>query len=251
MPEIVIPLSLEESYVVHSTVYLSDRFFILQTPQVKGWLGEFTVKLIVGKDKPSKKRVINNLKLRIDDGKTAQVDHVVINEKGVFVIETKNYSGRIYGRESHLEWTQVLNYGKVKNKLYNPIKQNKTHIYYISKFLPEAIPINSIVVFVRGNTQYINADGVYTLGELKSALLQNNGTTLSPKQIEETYMVLSNANDSSITNQEHIQNIYAMQQNITNDFCPRCGKKLTLRHGKNGGFMGCTGYPNCKFTKRI
>ncbi|MDR0778247.1 MAG: topoisomerase DNA-binding C4 zinc finger domain-containing protein [Methanomassiliicoccaceae archaeon] len=33
--------------------------------------------------------------------------------------------------------------------------------------------------------------------------------------------------------------------------CPRCGKMLVLRNGKNGQFYGCSGYPNCRFTKNI
>ena len=58
--------------------------------------------------------------LQLDNGKTSQIDHIVINSEGVFVIETKNYAGRIYGNDNQLEWTQVLVYGKVKNKLkYN------------------------------------------------------------------------------------------------------------------------------------
>ena len=88
----------------------------LETPQFKGWLGEFMVKVTIGKNKPSEKYVINNLKLRVDEQKTSQIDHIVINPNGVFIIETKNYSGRIYGQESQLEWTQVLGYGKIKNK---------------------------------------------------------------------------------------------------------------------------------------
>ena len=48
--------------------------------------------------------------------KTHQIDHVIVSSKGIFSVETKNYSGRIYGEDNQKEWTQVLNYGKVKNK---------------------------------------------------------------------------------------------------------------------------------------
>ena len=221
----------------------------METPQFRGWLGESMVKLTIGKNKPSEKYVINNLKLRIDEHKTSQIDHIVINANGVFVIETKNYSGRIYGQESQPEWTQVLGYGKIKNKLYNPIRQNKTHLYHISNLLPETTPLYPIVVFAQGNTKYINANGVYTLGGLRRMLNHRNSTTLSREQMEEIYTILSNANDCSITNREHVQNIRTMKQSLSHDICPRCGKKLVLRHGKNGDFMGCTGYPHCKFTK--
>jgi DNA topoisomerase I len=33
--------------------------------------------------------------------------------------------------------------------------------------------------------------------------------------------------------------------------CPRCGKKLKLRMGKNGLFVACSGYPKCTFTENI
>ena len=109
---------------------------VFQVPGVKGRVGELFVKLVVGKTKVNEQYVIHNLKLRIDTNKTSQIDHIVINRNGIFVIETKNYSGRIYGQESQQEWTQVLAYGKVKNRLYNPIKQNKSHVYHISNLLP-------------------------------------------------------------------------------------------------------------------
>ena len=223
----------------------------LRTPQGRGWLGELKVKLVIGRTKPDIKYVINNLTLRIGENKTSQIDHVVINEHGVFIIETKNYSGRIYGNETQLEWTQVLNYGNVKNKLYNPIKQNRTHLYHISNLLNGKLPLFSAVVFVQGNTQYINASGVYNLRELRRLLKSNTGEYLSPEKMEEAYKTLLNANDASITKREHIQNININKQNISSNICPRCGKALVLRKGKNGNFMGCIGYPQCEFTKNI
>lgn len=33
--------------------------------------------------------------------------------------------------------------------------------------------------------------------------------------------------------------------------CPECGKPLLERHGRNGKFIGCSGFPDCKYTKAI
>ncbi|MHA1966862.1 MAG: topoisomerase DNA-binding C4 zinc finger domain-containing protein, partial [Candidatus Hodarchaeales archaeon] len=33
--------------------------------------------------------------------------------------------------------------------------------------------------------------------------------------------------------------------------CPKCGKKLVKREGKTGSFWGCTGYPDCHYTRNI
>lgn len=36
-----------------------------------------------------------------------------------------------------------------------------------------------------------------------------------------------------------------------NDNCPTCGGKLIQRSGKFGKFIGCSNYPNCKYTEKI
>jgi hypothetical protein len=35
------------------------------------------------------------------------------------------------------------------------------------------------------------------------------------------------------------------------DICPECGSLLKQRKGRFGSFMGCTGYPQCRFTRPI
>ena len=186
---------------------------LMKSPWFIGAFGEWRVKIALGKTVEGSRYVINNLMLQSKDGKTSQIDHILINKNGIFVIETKNYSGRIYGNESQLEWTQVLNYGKVKNKLYNPVKQNKTHIYHISNILSERFTINSAVVFVQGNIQYIESRNVYDLKGLKR-LIGRGETVLSSDQMKKIYNELIVANDQSISLREHVENIENMKQNI-------------------------------------
>ena len=69
--------------------------------------------------------------------KSSQIDNIVIRPNGVFVIETKNYAGRVYGNDSQRVWTQVLAYGNNKNRFYNPVKQNATHIYFLARVLKQ------------------------------------------------------------------------------------------------------------------
>ena len=33
--------------------------------------------------------------------------------------------------------------------------------------------------------------------------------------------------------------------------CPECGSKLVKKNGRNGRFIGCSGYPKCRYTKSI
>ena len=229
---------------------------LLRSPYIKGFLGEYIVKLIIGKpsEEPGKEKfLIHNFILQYDFGKTSQIDHIVVNTEGVFVIETKNYSGCIYGNDTQREWTQVLNYGRTKYRFYNPVKQNYTHMHRIKNILPDKTPIFSIVVFVKGNIAYIESMNVYTPWDLFSILNPRIPEhRLSPGEIKEISNILvANNRSSEISNFEHIQNIRNMQENIDNGLCPRCQGNLVVRHGKNGYFMGCSNYPKCKFTKEL
>ena len=231
--------------VVAAYFYISSE---LTPNNINGKIGESLVQNILGKTIPSEQYVINKLMLNLGEKKSCQIDHVLINSSGVFVIETKNWAGRIYGKENDQNWTQVLKRTK-KRKLHNPIKQNKTHIYHISNILSEKLPIFSVVVLVQGNTKKINAPGVYTLEELKE-LISKKDNTITSEQMKKAYDELWQANDFTILNEEHTRNVKNMVKNIDTT-CPRCGKKLVERNGKNGAFMGCSGYPKCRFTKSI
>ena len=224
-----------------------SRLFFRRTSESIGNKGEFWVKYMIGETIENERYVINNLTLE-HDGKSSQIDHIVINQRGVFVIETKNYSGQIYGNENQQEWTQVLSYGKVKNKLYNPLKQNATHIYNVKRIIGN-LPIRSLVVFVQDNTQNIDAPDVIPLKKLNH-VLDSGESVLSCQEMRTAYDALLE-NKSDITKEEHIQNIKEQQFNLRCGYCPRCGNKLIIKTGKYGEFWGCSNYPKCKFIKNI
>lgn len=65
---------------------------------------------------------------------------LLINNHGVFVFESKNYSGWIFGNERSKTWTQTLPQGKGKSHkehFLNPIMQNKLHIKWIKSLIGE------------------------------------------------------------------------------------------------------------------
>lgn len=101
----------------------------------KGAYGEYlTYRILEGC--PGYKRLLANVYLPKEDGSTTEVDVVMLSEAGVFVFESKNYSWWIFGDEKSKMWTQVLN-KHTKNKLYNPIWQNRGHISAMQKALSE------------------------------------------------------------------------------------------------------------------
>ena len=79
-----------------------------------------------------------------------QIDCLAVNSQGIFIFESKDYLGYIYGRGNDRFWTQVTQYGKAKYRFYNPIRQNQTHIRAVREVLgpaTERCPIYSVVVF--------------------------------------------------------------------------------------------------------
>lgn len=73
------------------------------------------------------RRIMTNVYLPKAEGGWTEVDLLMIAETGVYVFESKNYSGWIFGDEKDKSWTQVIK-GSKKYRFYNPIWQNKGHI---------------------------------------------------------------------------------------------------------------------------
>ncbi len=223
--------------------------YILHLPSVKGKMGEHKVAKLLKKLSKENERVINNLTIENKTSShTHQIDHIFITNKGLFVIETKNYAGRVYGNDNQKEWTQVLNYGKVKNKFYSPVKQNETHIYAIKEILGN-ISITNIVFFADKYSDYTDSSYVYTKKRFKKYYKSLKENIYTNEEIETMYNTLLE-NKSLTKNKDHINNIKELKENINNNICPRCGSKLLERTGKYGKFLGCSNYPKCKFIKK-
>ena len=159
-------------------IILVAAIIVLRTPKGKGALGEFKV------NRTAKKYGIlfKNYIIKDDMDFTHQIDTILVSSKGVFVIETKNYAGRIYGDDNSREWTQVLNYGKEKNRFYSPVKQNESHCYQVSKILPRNTQIYSYVVFTSNNTENIKSNSTIRLKDFNK-IMGYYGDVLDEKQI--------------------------------------------------------------------
>lgn len=228
--------------------------FVLSLPAVKGAIGEANVnRALKSLSRKYGGSYIHNVIIPDEQGKTSQIDHVYVGPKGVFVIETKNYSGRIYGSEGQKEWTQVLAYGKVKNKLYNPHMQNRTHIRRLQGVLSKEVPMENVVVFVEGNTDFIDCDGVYTVREFKRYVRQHDASLAQDDATGILKEIQTYKDNPVATSKEHVRQIQETQKGIKEGICPRCGGVLVERTSKADGrkFLGCSNYPKCKFTKKI
>ena len=221
----------------------------------KGRIGEHRVAHILSRLPEDRYRVINNLLLRTSSGSTTQIDHVVISQYGIFVIETKFYKGWIYGGENSEFWTQN-NYGN-KYTLRNPILQNAGHVRALRQLLKDYgdIPFIPIVAFSRQATLGVSSGTpVIYWNQIRKVIGQFKEKRIAPDAVTGIYnkLIESNIPDSKESRREHIRNVrsYEDRRNIAvaSGKCPRCGGNLVLRHGKYGSFYGCSNYPRCKFT---
>lgn len=241
--------------------------------EYKGRRGEKKVSRIVKRVfKRATTVQIRNLCLPWPDGRTAQIDEIVIAESGIYVIEVKNYKGWIFGNENSQYWTQVLSTGNrgesIKNRLYNPIRQNNSHIYSIKKNLKGYKgPIHSLIVFsdeAEFKDVTVNSSSVYVLyqSNLRRALDEIDSEykgSLSEDEIvdiREKLLLASLEADSSnhIVNVKH--QIAVKKERIEKGLCPQCGAPLVVRIAKKGSnagsqFLGCTRYPYCRYTRNI
>lgn len=96
------------------------------------------------------KRFLCNCYVPKEDGTTSEIDVLMITQAGIFVFEMKNYSGWIFGSQDDYQWTQVFP-NKRKERFYNPLKQNATHVLTLQRYLQGfgPIPYYPIVVFGR------------------------------------------------------------------------------------------------------
>jgi hypothetical protein len=141
-------------------------------------------------------------------GGTTQVDHILVSRFGVFVIETKDYSGWIFGNAKHDFWTQVK--FNIKYKFQNPIRQNYRHVQAVQElldFLPST-SVQSLVVFV-GNAEFKTEmpDGVFALESFiahvkncSEEVMSMNRLQFSIGRIEATRLAISGETDL-----EHVQ----------------------------------------------
>ena len=100
----------------------------------KGVLGETVINIAMWlKLEKDVYHRLNNITLPLADGGSTQIDHVIVSMYGIFVIETKNYKGWIFGNEKQRQWTQVI-MGR-KYKFQNPLRQNYLHIKTLADLL--------------------------------------------------------------------------------------------------------------------
>ena len=79
-------------------------------------------------------KLLTNIYLPKVNGTTTEIDLIMISATGIYVFESKNFSGWIFGDENSKYWKQIFRGGR-HYQFYNPIWQNKKHISVLKQHL--------------------------------------------------------------------------------------------------------------------
>ncbi|MDD3795304.1 MAG: nuclease-related domain-containing protein [Lachnospiraceae bacterium] len=173
----------------------------------KGQEGEAAVAQILF-GLPDRKYIVFHDVMLHRENRTSQIDHVVISRYGIFVIETKNYSGYIRGKDKWEEWIQFA--GRKKYFFRNPVRQNYGHIKALQELLdfPDKV-FYSIIVFP--DTTRLNVrsrKAIIPMSRLRRYIRFRWWRRLSKKEREEAAEQLRLHNDSSrAARKEHVREV--------------------------------------------
>jgi hypothetical protein len=211
----------------------------------KGEIGEYKIDIQLDQ-LPKDCRYLSNLLIKNPKAKSgySQIDHVVLAPYGIFVIETKNYQGTIYGGKDRKTWSV-----NGKFKMMNPFVQNYGHIKALASLIDQKYQkfFISMVSFTKRSTFKVDLDYrkiasneliVYDI-ELSEFIhrkvsvlkIQNKEPLLSEREISMIFDVFSKADikDPAIR-REHEQELQARATNTnttTQQTCSMCNKPVS------------------------
>ncbi len=232
---------------------------VIKTSWFKGITGEFIVN-ILGRLFLDKHvyHLIKNVTLPTENG-TTQIDHIIVSIYGVFVVETKNMKGWIFGDRTQKTWTQKIY--KHTTTFQNPLHQNYKHVKTLESLLGlNDQQVHSLVVFVGDSTFKTEMPENVTYGRGYVRFIKSKRqSVLSEADVD---AILSKINAGMLTrsfktNREHAKHVnQIVSEKKKESVCPKCGSPMVLREAKNGQnagnqFWGCSRFPQCKGVLKI
>jgi restriction system protein len=222
-------------------------------PYIKGWVGEAKTRLSQKIFLDSKVySSFTNFIIKDELGST-QIDHIIVSKYGIFVVETKEWTGWIYGSERAEKWTQNI-FGN-KTQILNPLRQNYRHTMSLSKYLEIAheklkpivmiwgdcefktkMPVNVIRGGIQGTADYVKSFSEVLFTDQEVIDICNK-------------LKSGKAEMNLLSGWHHVRSL--KQQHDSKNICPKCGGKLVERNGKSGPFIGCDRFPKCRYTREL
>lgn len=185
---------------------------------------------------------------------TTQIDHLLVSPHGLFIVETKNKKGWIFGGGRQRKWTQSI-YGK-NYSFQNPVEQTFRQKKILSEFLDLDEDLIHTVIYFVGDCKFKTDLPANVIRKRLGKYVKSfNNQVLSTEEVQRIVETLEqHLDESTLTTRDHVRSLRQRHRSTT--FCPRCGSKLverTARKGPNAGatFLGCENFPKCMFTRDV
>ncbi|ELY1990502.1 NERD domain-containing protein [Vibrio harveyi] len=231
---------------------------VFKSRWLKGVFGEFLVNRLLSKLPESDYTLIKDVTLPTNDG-TTQVDHIVVSRYGIFVVETKNMKGWIFGSARQKQWTQKIY--RHSSKFQNPLHQNYKHIKALETLLGcSEEHLHSVIVFIGDSTfkAEMPPNVTYARGSIRY-IQQFNDVVFSDNdyaRLTESInrLKLKRGVITDLKHRKHVKEVVASK--VSSNECPRCGSEMVLRETKRGEnigkqFWGCSTFPKCRAVKQF
>ena len=143
--------------------------------------------------------LLSNLKISYD-GKKAEIDKLIINSHGIFIIEVKNYNGILKGIPDDYNWlqTKVSPGGNIFTKeVQNPIRQVKRQTYILSKCLKEQGIyhwIDGYLLFINNNSPITDKMILCDTKDIYKAIHYNTVDIMSKETVRKIVLILKEEN---------------------------------------------------------
>ena len=186
---------------------------VLRRPGFKGWVGEQRLqRLIRAQLNPLVYVDLHNVTLPTAAGST-QIDHLIFSPYGLFVLETKNFRGWIFGTERQSQWTQQI--FKKRSRFQNPLRQNYKHTKAIQELLGVAPEyVHSVIAFVGDCEFKTEMPPQVTRGDGFVSHIQSfTQTVWSPEQMQDLLDKLEavRLQPGRATDQQHVAHVKELQ----------------------------------------
>lgn len=222
----------------------------------KGQYGEFLIGYALDGNLPGEYLLLSNLYIPYRDY-TTEIDLVMLHEKGIFVFESKNYGGWIFGCDEWKRWVQSLP-GGTKNHFFNPIMQNEIHMKALARLLKadRDCMVSGVVFSDRCQLKDVPKSTnecfiVYKRKLVKTVkkILRRRDCLFTPSEIREFYKILVPLTE--VRRREKKRHIKQIHERHEGTVCPVCSGELVVREGMYGPFLGCSNYPKCRYTRDL
>ena len=156
--------------------------------------------------------LVKNIIISNSQNSSTQIDHIVINNSGIYVIETKNLVGVLHGNPGDRSLKHRYSGSRRDYSFHNPLKQNAVHAKALSNYLNKRyvkMSITPLTVVLGAVVKGEVGKYIYNANTLISTLRERSeNKKYDDEAVKKAFKILENCcNNPTVTQKEHIERV--------------------------------------------